>query len=120
MVNPSRIKGTVWETELLPALKEAFGEQVERAPLKGVLDCGDYAGVPFLVEAKSTKVPKFLEWARVARAKANRHRGSKWWAICWHGDRRIDGLELAILPLDMFLELAESWYHQGLEPEDLG
>lgn len=103
-MSKQRQKGTGWETELLPHLRAAFGDQVERAPLKGVQDKGDFVGVPFLVEAKKTEVPRFLDWARTARKKVG---AGQWWSIVWSGDRRKGEGPYVLLPLDMFLTLAE-------------
>ena len=99
MANPPRQKGTRWETELLPILRRLFGEQVERAPLKGTLDAGDFLGVPFLVEAKSTKSPRFQEWARKCERKAG-----KAWSIIWTGDRRVKtgAGPYVVMPLELW------------------
>ena len=103
MANPPRQKGTRWETELLDLLRPIF-PHVERAPLKGHADQGDFTAVnDWLLEAKSTGAPHFLEWARgCAKKTAANH---KRWAILWHGDRRHTPTELAIMPLAVFLEL---------------
>lgn len=87
MANPARKKGSAWEVELLGWLRNLFGGQVDRAPLKGINDRGDFLGLPdeLLVEAKSTIRPNFLEWARTCERKADR-----WWVV-WHGDRRKPG-----------------------------
>lgn len=120
VANRARAKGTRYEVELLTILRETFGPGVERAPLKGTADCGDFVGTPVLVEAKSTKVPKFLEWARVATRKAEEHRRSKWWILLWHGDRRTEsGQELAVIPVDMLFDLLQCFYgYLNEDPED--
>lgn len=99
MSNPSKKKGTDWEVELLGRLRTLFGNQVERASnTKGIHDYGDYLGVPFLIEAKSTMLPKFQEWARKATAKAGRA-----WCVIWHGDRRKSGNgPYVLMPLEFF------------------
>ncbi len=83
MSNPARAKGTRWEVALLNRLRGLFGPLVERAPLKGTHDYGDFTGVPWLHEAKHTLKPLFQQWARVCEAKAGRG-----WAIVWKGDTR--------------------------------
>jgi hypothetical protein len=103
-MSKQRAKGTGWEVELLPHLRTVFGSQVERAPLKGVQDKGDFVGVPYLIEAKKTEVPRFLDWARTARKKVG---AGNWWAIIWSGDRRKGEGPYVLLPLGMFLTLAE-------------
>lgn len=99
-MSKARAKGTGFEVELLPLLRAAFGPQVERAPLKGILDKGDFTGVPWLHEAKKTDVPHFLQWAKTCNKKHAR------WAILWSGDRRRGDGPFVMLPLDFYLELA--------------
>lgn len=110
MSNPSRAKGTRFEVELLDVLRDLHGEHVERAPLKGTSDAGDFVGVPYLVEAKNTKVPKFLEWTRQCRRKAKEHRNSSSWILVWKGDRRtlLDPEPLVVMPLDLYVEMAKT------------
>lgn len=99
----ARAKGTRWETELLAHLRVAW-PHAERAPLRGTQDRGDFnACNDWLIEAKNTATPRFLEWARTARRKAGRDP----WAVLWHGDRRTDhGQPLVLLDLNTFLALA--------------
>lgn len=82
-MSKAKQKGTAFETALLPMLRKIFGRQVDRAPMRGGLDKGDFDGVPLLVEAKSHKSPRFVEWARVAEEKSPGK-----WAIIWKGDLR--------------------------------
>lgn len=98
-MSKARAKGTGWEVELLPRLRAVFGPQVERAPLKGIQDKGDFTGVPFLIEAKKTDVPHFLQWAKTAAKKADR------WAVLWSGDRRRGDGPFVLISLDHFLGL---------------
>ncbi len=104
MANPPRQKGTRWESELLERLRSLFGDQVERAPLKGTQDMGDFQNVPFLIEAKSTQRPLLQQWARTCEKKAG-----KAWAIMWHGDRRVKSGTgpYVIMPLELFETLVE-------------
>ncbi len=99
-MSKARAKGTGWEVELLPLLRLTFGEQVERAPLKGTLDQGDFVGIPWLHEAKKTDVPHFLQWAKTATKKAGVQ-----WTILWSGDRRKGDGPFVLLPLLLYLEL---------------
>lgn len=100
-MSAARSKGTGWEVELLPLLRLVFGPQVERAPLKGTQDKGDFTGVPWLHEAKKTDVPHFLQWAKTAQKKV----GARW-AVIWSGDRRKGDGPFVLLPLDHYLALA--------------
>ena len=113
MTNPPRQKGTRWETEMLPDLRATFGPQVERAPLKGIHDHGDYCGVPVAVEAKSTLAPRFLEWARVLEKKT-----AGKWVLLWHGDRRKPPGALAVLPYDFALEILAHWHNTFPMPSE--
>lgn len=106
-MSKQRAKGTRWETELLTELANIF-PHVERAPLKGANDQGDFLNVnDWLLEAKNHKTPKFLAWADTCRTKTDTNH--KPWAVLWHGDRRTrQGRPLALLDLDTFLELLEA------------
>jgi hypothetical protein len=100
-MSAQRQKGTGWESELLPLLRAVFGQQVERAPLKGIDDKGDFVGVPWQHEAKKSDAPHFLQWAKIAQKKTPDR-----WAILWSGDRRKGDGPFVMLPLGHYLELA--------------
>jgi hypothetical protein len=106
-MSKARAKGTEGENFFLPRLRRIFGEQVERAPLKGVLDYGDYTGVPVLCESKNTVKPLFQQWARKCEKKA----GSRW-AIFWKGDLRTHSGTgpYVLLPYDHYEEMALSYF----------
>jgi hypothetical protein len=103
-MSKQRAKGTGWEVELLPRLRALFGPQVERAPLKGTQDKGDFVGVPFLIEAKKTEVPRFLEWARTAKKKTLNGK----WTIIWSGDRRKGEGPYVLLPFWFYEEIVHA------------
>lgn len=100
-----RAKGSGWETELLDLLRPVFGPQVNRAPLRGTQDFGDFNGLPegLLLEAKKTDVPHYLQWGKTCTKKAG-----NFWAILWSGDRRRSDGPFVLLPLSYYLELAKS------------
>jgi hypothetical protein len=100
-MSKARAKGTAWESELVPILSAVFGLRVERAPLKGQADHGDFVNVPYLVEAKKTNQPRFLEWARIAARKA----AGAGWVIIWAGDRRKGDGPYVIMPLDQWASM---------------
>lgn len=108
-MSASRQKGTRWEVELLARLRDVFGSDVHRAPLRGVHDAGDYVGLPIVLEAKSTKSPRLTEWAVqcVKAAKSHRDAGSRTvtWVIAWHGNRVQGEGPVVVLTLDYWLEL---------------
>jgi hypothetical protein len=96
-MSKARQKGTAWESELLPKLRDLFGQQVERAPLRGVNDKGDFVGVPWLHEAKHVAVPRFQEWARTAAKKDDD------WVVIWKGDARKSGHgPYVLMPLHLY------------------
>jgi hypothetical protein len=100
-VSKARQKGTVGENYFLGFLRVLWGDRVERAPLKGIQDQGDFTGVPYLVEAKNTQKPLFLQWARKCEAKAG-----KQWAILWKGDLRSPGNgPYVLMPLEKYMDL---------------
>lgn len=112
MANPSKQKGTKWESELLLRLRRIW-PQAERSSLAGINDYGDYINVPYLIEAKSTQRPMFQQWARKAEKKAG-----KAWAIVWHGDRRAKtgNGPYVVMPLELYER-----YHQilGIDGVDM-
>lgn len=103
-MSKARAKGTSGEQFFKTHLIEVFGPQVERAPLKGTLDYGDFVGVPWLHESKSTTRPSFMEWARIATKKT---KGGPW-AILWKGDLRKGDGPYVVLPLEHYKTLV---YH---------
>ena len=99
-MSKARAKGTVGENFFLPRLRQLFGAQVERAPLKGTADYGDYVGVPWLHEAKNTQKPLFQKWARICEAKAGAD-----WVLLWKGDLRKNEGPYVLMPLEKYENL---------------
>lgn len=96
MSNPQRQKGTTWEVELRddhlrPLFYPDLPVDMDDHPLQRLDDAGrhkraedgDYVGVPYTIEAKSTQRPMFQQWARKLEKKVG-----KAWVLVWHGDRR--------------------------------
>lgn len=113
----SRAKGTRWESELLVRLREVFGPDIHRAPLRGTHDAGDFVGLPMVVEAKSTKAPRLVEWAKTCVKAARHHRDADAnvvpWVIVWHGDRVQSEGPVAVLTLDYWLDLERRARHEA-------
>ena len=65
MSNPSKAKGTKWETEVVNFLREHEGfELVERRTLSGSYDRGDIAGISnVVIECKNAKEIRLAKWA---------------------------------------------------------
>jgi len=103
-MSKARQKGTQGENYFLGFLKILFGERVDRAPLRGTLDYGDFTGVPWLHEAKNTAKPLFLQWARTCEAKAGKN-----WVLLWKGDLRSSGNgPYVLMPLEKYMSLVQS------------
>ena len=70
MANPSKAKGTRWETEVVRFLQEA-GHPAHRRPQQGAKDVGDIGGVPgWTLEAKSVKEIRLAEFLDQANREA--------------------------------------------------
>lgn len=96
----ARAKGTAGENYFLARLRVLFGANVERAPLKGTQDHGDYVNVPWLHEAKNTAKPLFQKWARVCEAKAGWN-----WVLLWKGDLRKNEGPYVLMPIEKYESL---------------
>ena len=70
MVNPSRQKGTAFETLVVDYLRQHFPYAM-RHPLHGTVDLGDVHGVPGLVvQCKNAKRTELSEWIKSAHEQA--------------------------------------------------
>ncbi|MFF3557306.1 hypothetical protein ACFYXL_28315 [Streptomyces tsukubensis] len=84
MANPSKARGTAWESAVRDHLNEALGLvdaegklrdifsalNVRRAAQEGVKDVGDVHCVPFVLECKDVKSPAVPTWLRQAHVEA--------------------------------------------------
>jgi hypothetical protein len=101
--NPSKKKGTWFEVWLRDqVLRPLFGPDVERVDEVERYSRdrkGDFTGVPFEIEAKSTQRPSFQQWARKME-----HKCGKAWVIVWKGDRRVKTGTgpYAVMPIELF------------------
>lgn len=82
MSNPSKARGTRWESDIVTYLAAHGFPHVERRTLSGAKDRGDIAGIPgVVIEAKSQNRHSFAEWLDEARAEtenANADLGIVW------------------------------------------
>lgn len=63
MANPSKRKGTGWESDIVATLKHGGWPYAERRALQGGLDRGDIAGIPgVVIEAKNCKAVTLGPW----------------------------------------------------------
>ena len=68
MANPSKAKGTAWETAVVDYLRANGHPHAERRALSGNTDRGDIAGVPgVVIECKNAKTMALAAWARSIR-----------------------------------------------------
>jgi hypothetical protein len=69
MTNPSKKRGTAWETQVVRYLQQ-WWPNTERRALNGGLDKGDVLGLPGLVvECKSVNRIQLAEWSRKPRLR---------------------------------------------------
>lgn len=71
MSNPSKQRGTSFETSLLPELR-LFYPGTERRALSGNKDKGDFVlpGAPYALESKNVKTMALPQWIREAEVEA--------------------------------------------------
>lgn len=85
MSNPSKQRGTAWESSICTYLL-AEGFPVERRALAGSADKGDIAGLPVAVEAKNVKATTLAAWVDEADAEAINARAPLG-GVVWHHRR---------------------------------
>ena len=62
-MNPSKRKGTGWESVIVDHLRAEGWPHVERRSLNGSKDRGDIAGIPgVVIEAKNCRTVELAEW----------------------------------------------------------
>lgn len=92
-MSKARAKGTDFENHVLEKyLKEVFPD-VERAPLKGINDYGDFVNVGnWLIEARNRKTWALPAWIRGIYRKLERVDGNRtWrWMLIFKADKRGD------------------------------
>lgn len=110
-VSRARAKGTTYENQLLSLIR-VFAPTVDRAPLKGVNDKGDFVNVPWPIEAKNRVQLRPLEWAKAIKRKAADGTAEPWWWLCFKADdkRTKDSVgDVTMMPTSMAITLAEAY-----------
>lgn len=83
MSNPSKQRGTAWESALVTYLIDSGWPHCERRALNGNLDKGDIAGIPgVMIEAKNCKaltIPAWIDEAEAEKRNARATVGVVWW-----------------------------------------
>jgi hypothetical protein len=102
-VNPSKRKGTAFESEVAAYLKAWF-PLCERRALRGRFDGGDLAGLPLTIECKATRDIRLAEALNEAQAAAINNGDSIYCAVI---KRRLKpvGDAYAVMPLRLLAEL---------------
>jgi hypothetical protein len=82
MSNPSKAKGTAWESQIVAFLQACGWPYVERRTLNGSKDRGDIAGIPgVVIEAKATKtvaLGSYLDEANTEALNDGANIGAVW------------------------------------------
>jgi hypothetical protein len=105
VTNPSKIKGTRFETRVATFLGPWFPE-VERRAQAGNLDRGDLRGVPnWAVEAKDRKVMNLSGWCSEAAVEAV-NSGCRYWVVVHNYPRHPTPQIHCTMPLWVLAELA--------------
>lgn len=83
MSNPSRAKGTAWESNIVTYLNRYGWPRVERRTQSGAYDRGDIAGLrDVVIEAKDCRtitIPAWVDEAEVEMINANADIAVVWW-----------------------------------------
>ena len=107
MTNPSKQKGTRFETDIVNYLNTNGYPHAERRALAGNTDRGDIAGIPgIVIEAKATKaltLGPHLDETETERQNAQADYG----ALVWKRPRKPIHAAAVILPLDQFVQLLQ-------------
>ena len=105
MANPSKQKGTAYETAVAKYLVEHGFPYAERRALNGSTDRGDIAGIPGVVlELKAAKTLCLSEWmdeVRVEKQNAHAEVGA---AVVKRRSHSV-GKSYVVMELDDFIEL---------------
>ncbi len=91
MSNPARAKGTDFEVHVDDSYLKEIWPKVERAPLKGINDFGDFVNVDgWLIEARNRKTWALPAWIRGVYSKLEREGRNKHyrWMLVFKADKR--------------------------------
>lgn len=97
----SKAKGTRYEAVVLGYLRKRW-PRAERSA--AATSSRDFTGVPLPVEAKHHTRPDLSRWVR----NMYRSHGGRWMLFCRIGDKRSDGYEVVVLPVEMVRDRLEA------------
>ncbi len=106
MSNPSRRKGSAWETAIVDYLRARGWPYVERRALGGNKDRGDVAGIPgCVIEAKNAKTINLAGWLDEANTERDNDHADL--GVVWFKRRgRTDpGAAYVLMDGDTFIRL---------------
>jgi hypothetical protein len=113
MTNPAKQKGTAWESALVQAFRDEFGN-CERLALNGSLDEGDlwftHDGHSFVIEAKNERAIDLARYVTEAEAEADNWAKSRkaktpfWAAIVKRRNHRVSKAYV-VMTVDEFVRL---------------
>ncbi len=106
MTNPSKQKGTAWETAAVGYFREHGHPNAERKAQQGAKDCGDITGVPdWTCELKATKTLALAE--ALAEAETERlNAGTRYCAAIIKRRGKTDpGQAYVVMTLQQFCDL---------------
>lgn len=109
MSNPSKTKGTAWESAIVAFLISRGWVHAERRALAGNTDKGDITGLPgVMIEAKCCKtitVPAWIDEAEAEKRNAGAAVGVVWWK---RRGRTDPGAGFVTMTGDQFAELLKA------------
>jgi hypothetical protein len=105
MVNPSKARGTRFESQVCEYLRTHGYPLVERRALRGNKDCGDIAGVfGWVLECKAAKKFELAEWVKEAESELGNALGTPWWAVIIKRPRKPIHKAYVVMDLEEFAE----------------
>ncbi len=109
MANPSKQRGTRWETDIVAYLNENGYPHAERRALAGNLDKGDITGLgpAIVIEAKATKALSLGEQMKETEAERLNAKAD-YGVLVWKRRQQPTAKAAVILPLDQFVQLLKA------------
>ncbi len=92
-MSKARAKGTEFENHIMYGYLQEIWPEVERAPLKGINDFGDFVNVAgWLIEARNRKTWALPAWIRGVYSKLEREGRNRYgkWMLVFKADKRTD------------------------------
>ena len=105
LTNPSKAKGTSWESAIVAHLQGSGFPYAERRALAGTQDRGDIAGIPgVMLEAKNCKQLSLSQWMDEVRVQ-KKNAGAQVGAAVVKRRNHQTGRAYVVMEFDDFLDL---------------